>query len=222
MAIAGASRRSWAGAAIAAAGGFLIFNGVRSLRVGPRPIHVERSFIVNRPIEEVYSYWRNFENLPRFMRHLKSVSVTGDRESRWQARAPFGGSVSWDAEIVDEHPNSFLVWRSKEGSIVPNNGSVQFSKADDYHGGTYVTVSLNYDPPAGRFGSILATMFGEDADQQVREDLRRFKQLMEAGEVPTTVGQPHGRRTAFIRMVQAVATDEPKPGEQRPLRPQAV
>jgi uncharacterized membrane protein len=141
------------------------------------------------------------------MRHLRSVKVTGEKESIWEARTPIAGSVTWEAEIVDEQPNSFLVWRSKDGAMVPNNGSVLFERASDYHGGTRMTVVMNYDPPAGRLGSIFATMFGEDADQQVREDLRRFKQLMEAGEVPTTVGQPHGRRTAFVRMLHAAAEE---------------
>jgi uncharacterized membrane protein len=216
LAVVGLTRRSWPGVAMAAAGGLLIAGGVKQLRnQRPAGIHVERSFLINRPVEEVYSFWRNFENLPKFMRHLKSVTVNGDKESTWVARAPIAGSITWDAEIVDEQPNSFIVWRSKEGAMVPNNGSVLFERASDYHGGTKVTVVLNYEPPAGKLGSVFATMFGEDADQQVREDLRRFKQLMEAGEVPTTVGQPHGRRTAFVRMVQAAATDEPRPGEQR-------
>ena len=224
LAVIGLTRRSWPGVAMAAAGGLMIAGGVKQLRAGnaPRSIHVERSFLINRPVEEVYSFWRNFENLPKFMRHLKSVKVTSEKESRWQARAPIAGSIEWDAEIVDEQPNAFIVWRSKEGAMVPNNGSVIFEKASDYHGGTRLTVVMNYEPPAGKLGSIFATMFGEDADQQVREDLRKFKQLMEAGEVATTVGQPHGRRTAFVRMVQAAATDEPSRGEVQEIRPRAM
>ena len=223
LAVVGLTRRSWPGVAMAAAGGLMIAGGVRQLRnKRPEGIHVERSFLINRSVEEVYNFWRNFENLPKFMRHLKSVSVKNDKESTWEARAPIAGSVTWDAEIIDEQQNSFIVWRSKDGAVVPNNGSVLFEKASDYHGGTKLTVVLNYDPPAGRLGSIFATMFGEDADQQVREDLRKFKQLMEAGEVATTVGQSHGRRTAFIRMVQAAATDEPKRGEVRELKPRAM
>jgi uncharacterized membrane protein len=208
LAVVGLTRRSWPGVAMAAAGGLMVAGGVKRALLKRRAgINVERSLLINRPVEEVYSFWRNFENLPKFMRHLRSVKVTSDTESTWEARTPVAGSVTWDAEIVDEQPNSFLVWRSKDGAMVPNNGSVLFEPASDYHGGTRLTVVMNYDPPAGRLGSIFATMFGEDADQQVREDLRRFKQLMETGEVPTTVGQPHGRRTAFVRMMQA-ATDE--------------
>ncbi len=219
LAIIGLTRKSWPGAALAAAGGLMVAGGVKTMRNGrPQAIHVEKSFMVNRPVEEVYQFWRNFENLPKFMRHLKSVRNTGDKESRWQARAPIAGSVEWDAEIIDEQPNAYIVWRSKDGATVPNYGSVRFDKNSDYHGGTRLTVSLDYEPPAGKLGSIFATMFGEDADQQIREDLRRFKQIMETGEIPTTVGQPHGRRTAFVRMMQAAVTDEPKRGEVREMR----
>ena len=219
LTVAGLSRRSWQGVAVAAAGGLMVAGGVKRLLLKRRQgINVERSFLINRPVEEVYNFWRYFENLPKFMRHLRSVKVTSDKESTWEARSPIAGSITWDAEIVDEQPNSFIVWRSKDGAIVPNNGSVLFEPASQYHGGTRMTVVMNYDPPAGRLGSIFATMFGEDADQQVREDLRRFKQLMEAGEVPTTVGQPHGRRTAFVRMMQATATDEPSRDEVREMR----
>ena len=223
LAVVGLTRRSWPGVALAAAGGLMIAGGVKQLRHGkPSAIHVERSFLINRPVEEVYSFWRNFENLPKFMRHLKSVKVTGPKESRWQARAPIAGSIEWDAEIVDEQQNSFIVWRSIEGALVPNNGSVLFERASDYHGGTKLTVAMNYEPPAGKLGSVFATMFGEDADQQIREDLRKLKQLMESGEVATTVGQPHGRRTAFVRMVQAAATDEPRRNRVREMKPRAM
>lgn len=208
LAVLGLRRRSWPGVALAAAGGLIVAGGVKRAMLKRRKgISVERSFLINRPVDEVYNFWRNFENLPKFMRHLRSVKVTGEKESIWEARTPIAGSITWEAEIVDEQPNSFLVWRSKDGAMVPNNGSVLFERASDYHGGTRMTVVMNYDPPAGRLGSIFATMFGEDADQQVREDLRRFKQLMEAGEVPTTVGQPHGRRTAFVRMLHAAAEE---------------
>lgn len=213
LAAFGAMKRGWPGAALAAAGGLMMVGGARMRSVAPGPIHVERSFTINRPVEEIYQFWRNFENLPKFMRHLKSVEAKGGRFSRWSARAPMGASISWDAEIVEEEANKFIVWRSVPGSMLPNSGSVQFLPAAEYHGGTEVRVTLDYQPPAGRAGSIFATLFGEDADQQIREDLRRFKQLMEAGEIPTTEGQPHGRRSAFVRMVQAVASDEPKPGE---------
>jgi uncharacterized membrane protein len=223
LAVLGLTRRSWPGVAVAATGGLMIAGGVKTLRnKRPNGIHVERSFLINRPVEEVYKFWRNFENLPKFMRHLKSVQVVNEKETRWQARAPIAGSIEWDAEIVDEQENAFIVWRSKDRALVPNDGSVRFEKASEYHGGTQITVVMNYDPPGGKLGSIFATLFGEDADQQVREDLRRFKQLMETGEIPTTVGQSHGRRTAFIRMVQAVATDEPKRGEVREMNPRAI
>jgi uncharacterized membrane protein len=224
LAVVGLTRRSWPGVALATAGGLMIAGGVKQLRHGRRnAIHVERSFLIDRPVEEVYRFWRNFENLPKFMRHLKSVKMKGAKESTWQARAPIAGSIEWDAEIVDEQENSFIVWRSTESALVPNDGSVLFERASDYHGGTKLTVSMNYDPPAGKLGSVFATMFGEDADQQIREDLRRLKQLLESGEVATTAGQPHGRRTAFIRMVQAAAADdEARRSRIREMKPRAM
>src|SRR3569832_1411796 len=140
LAVVGLTRRSWPGVAMAAAGGLMIAGGVKQLRNRrPKGIHVERSFLINRPVEEVYSFWRNFENLPKFMRHLRSVKVNNDKESTWVARSPIAGSVSWDAEIVDEQPNSCIVWRSKDGAIGPNDGSVLFERASDYHGGTKMT-----------------------------------------------------------------------------------
>src|SRR5512140_3042841 len=145
LAVVGLTRRSWPGVALAAAGGLMVAGGVKQLRNRrPKAIHVERSFLIDRPVDEVYSFWRNFENLPKFMRHLKSVTVKGDKESTWVARAPIAGSITWDAETVDEQPGDFIVWRSKECAMVPNDGSVLFERASDYHGGTKITVVLNY------------------------------------------------------------------------------
>src|SRR5262249_49471792 len=130
--------------------------------------------------EELYRTWRNFENLPRFMRHLVSVQSHGDR-SHWVARAPGGTTVSWDAEIVNDEPNRLIAWRSLEGSTVDTAGSVHFTPAADGHG-TEVQVTLKYDPPAGRLGSWVAWLFGEEPGVQIEDDLARFKQQMEARE----------------------------------------
>jgi len=153
---------------------------------------VVRSITVNRPVEEVYRMWRDLENLPRFMSHLESVKVDGSR-SHWAARGPAGSSVTWDAEIINEEPNRLLAWRSLEGSTVSTAGSVHFRPAPGGRG-TEVMVTLKYDPPAGKLGSWLAWLFGEEPSLQVRDDLRRFKQLIEAEEVPTTQGQPSCRQ----------------------------
>ena len=158
---------------------------------GARGIHVEESVTINKPIADVFRFWRNFENLPSFMRHLESVAVREEGISHWVARGPAGVPVEWDARIINEVENSVIGWQSLEGSTISTAGSVHF---DDTEHGTRVRVHLQYNPPAGRLGAAVARLFGEEPGQTVREDLRRFKQLMETGEIPTTDGQPTGRR----------------------------
>ncbi len=206
LAVFGASRRSWTGAAIAAAGGFLVYQGFRETHKSAGPIHVERSFTINKPVAEVFQFWRNFENLPRFMQHLRSVRITGPRTSHWEARAPLGASVAWDAEITDEVENEYIVWQSLPGAVLEHRGAVQFRPAP-FADGTELIVSLDYRAPAGKLGAVIAQLFGESPERQIREDLRRFKQLIEAGEIPTIEGQPSGRRSAFTRMMHAVNAD---------------
>ena len=145
-------------------------------------ILTRRSITVNRPIEEVYAFWRNFENLPRFMRHLESVTVTDDRRSHWTAVAPAGKKVEWDAEILEDRENEFISWRSLPGSDVYNAGSVAFLRAPEDRG-TEVRVTLEYDPPFGKLGSKIAMLWREEPGQQVQDSLRQFKQVMETGEV---------------------------------------
>jgi uncharacterized membrane protein len=157
-----------------------------------RGIKVEKSVTVNRAPEELYRFWRNFENLPRFMDHLESVRVTGDNRSHWVAKAPAGRSVEWDAEIYNEKENELIAWRSLEGSDVNSAGSVHFTAAPGGRG-TEVRVVLKYDPPGGIVGAGIAKLFGEEPSQQIEEDLRRFKQVMETGETLNTTGQPSGR-----------------------------
>ena len=202
LAVFGVSRKNMPGIGLAALGGLLLYRGVRSTMADTQPLFVRRSFTINKPVNEVFQFWRNFENLPRFMRHLESVTSTSDRFSHWKARGPMKSTVTWDAEITDEVPNEYIVWSSVPGSMVENSGSVEFRPAT-FHGGTEVHVSIRYDAPGGKIGSLFASMFGENPEQQVREDMRRLKQLLEAGEIPTVVGQTSGRRTAFVRMMQA-------------------
>jgi len=158
---------------------------------GPRGVNVLESVTINRPIEELYRFWRNLENLPQFMRHLESVERVTDTISHWRAKAPAGSLVEWDAEIHNEVPNQVIGWRSLEGADVVSAGSVNFDAAAGGRG-TRVTVHLQYSPPGGKVGAAVARLFGRDAETEIREDLRRFKQLVEAGEVPTTTGQPRG------------------------------
>jgi uncharacterized membrane protein len=147
----------------------------------PAGIHVLSAITVNRSREDVYRFWRDLENLPKFMAHLESVRVR-DGRSTWRAKGPRGMSVEWDAEIVSDQPNENLAWRSCEGADVPNQGSVRFLDAPGGRG-TEVRVELRYDPPAGALGAAIAKLFGAEPGQEIAGDLRRFKQVLETGEV---------------------------------------
>jgi uncharacterized membrane protein len=152
----------------------------------PEPTHqtmrVKKSITVKRSPDEVYQFWRDFKNLPRFMKHLESVEVRDQRRSHWKAKAPAGANVAWDAEITEDRPNERITWRSLPGADVDNSGTVSFGPAPRRQG-TEVTVELEYAPPGGMVGVTLAKLFGEEPEQQVGGDLRRFKQVMETGEV---------------------------------------
>ena len=158
-----------------------------------RGTRVEKSVTINSSPEELYRFWRNFENLPRFMSHLKAVHVFDSKRSHWIAKGPAGSDAEWDAEIINEVPNELIGWRSVAGSRVDNAGSVHFTPATGGRG-TEVKVVLRYDPPAGLVGATVARIFGEDPAHQVSEDLRHLKQLVETGEIPTIESQPSGRK----------------------------
>lgn len=162
-------------------------------------IPIETTLIVNQTPQVCYEFWRKLENLPTFMRHLESVQATDDRTSHWVSKAPLGTHVEWDAEITEDRPGALLSWKSLPGSQIHNAGSVRF---EEYVGGrgTLVLVNLVYDAPGGPMGAALARLLGEEPKVQVREDLRRFKQLIETGEIPTTRGQPAGRRSRIARL----------------------
>lgn len=151
-------------------------------------VRVETTVTINTSPAELYRFWRNFENLPRFMEHLEAVQVKDDTHSHWKARGPAGKSVEWDAVIINDIANEVIAWKSTDAQIA-NAGSVRFREGPGGRG-TEVTVNLEYDPPAGKMGALVAKLFGEEPTQQVQDDLRRFKQVMEAGEIPTTDGQP--------------------------------
>jgi uncharacterized membrane protein len=148
---------------------------------GRRGIRVEESVTINRPLSELYRFWRNFENLPTFMNHLESVSMREEGISHWVAKGPAGMPVEWDARIINEVHDKVIGWQSLEGSMISTAGSVNFDEDVD---GTRVTVHLQYNPPGGKLGAAVAKLFGEEPNQTIREDLRRFKQLMETGEIP--------------------------------------
>lgn len=186
-------------AALAAVGGYALFRSVagdkhdRQGRSRWRGIHVEESVTIDAPASKIYGHWRKLENLPSIMSHVRKVEDLGNGRSRWTADAPAGRAVEWEAEMVQDLENERLTWRSVPGSDVPNEGSVAFRERSGGRG-TEVHVILMYHPPGGALSAGLATLFGQEPSQQVRDDLRRFKQKMEAGE---TVGdaykQPSGR-----------------------------
>ncbi|HEU0130427.1 MAG TPA: SRPBCC family protein [Mycobacteriales bacterium] len=166
---------------------------------------------VNRPAADVYAFWRDLENLPTFMAHLESVTVRNGMRSHWVAKAPGGRTVEWDAEITDDSPNRLIAWRSVPSADVANSGSVRFAAAPGGRG-TEIRVELDYDMPGGKLGTLVAKLFGEEPEQQVRDDLRRCKQVLETGEVVVSDGSPDGtkaRRLVAQRKAQPVETPEP-------------
>jgi uncharacterized membrane protein len=170
---------------------------------GNRGIEVKRAITVNKPRDELFRIWRNFENLPRFMKHLQRVDVdeaSGQGRSHWVTKAPFGREVEWDAEIIEERENEYLVWHSLPGSVVESMGRVEFEDAPGARG-TIVRVSMQYNPPAGSMGAAIAKLLGEEPGQQIRADLRNFKQMMETGEIASVEGQPSGRNQRFERPI---------------------
>ncbi|HVF10812.1 MAG TPA: SRPBCC family protein [Abditibacteriaceae bacterium] len=221
LALYGLTRRSWGGMALAVLGGSLIYRGAtghcsicqvlgrntaeaeemerhgapQSTATGngiaSGGIRVEKAVTINKSPEELYQFWHNFENLPRFMNHLESVQIIDDKRSHWVAKAPAGRTVEWDAEITQDEENALIAWRSTDNADVPNSGTVRFQPLSAGRG-TEVEVSVRYTPPGGVLGALAAKMFGEEPSQQIADDLRRFKQLMEAGEIATTEGQPRG------------------------------
>jgi len=199
MVLMGLRQRSLRGALTAIAGGTLAYKaatekgGIQEALGMDKTIKVEKTVTINKPADELYRFWRSLENLPHFMKHLKSVTVISDKRSHWVANAPLGASVEWDADIIEERENEFISWASVEGADVDNAGFVRFKKAPGDRG-TEVKVVMEYAPPGGVVASAIAKLFGEEPEQQIGDELRRFKQLMEAGEISTTEGQPSGRK----------------------------
>ncbi len=163
-----------------------------------QPLLVRKSIIVGRSPDEVYRFWRNFEQLPRFMNHLQSVTQLDAGRSHWVTKGPAGTNVEWDAQIIEDKPNQLIAWRSLEGSDVDNAGQVRFQQAPGDRG-TVVNVELRYHPPAGKLGALFAKILGEAPEKQIAVDLLRFKQLIETGEVARTEGQPAGRPRSTSR-----------------------
>jgi len=159
-----------------------------------KPISTVQTIAVNKTPEECYQFWRNFENLPRFMEHVESVRALGDGRYHWVVKAPAGMNVEWDAELTQDSPNR-IAWQSLPGADVVNSGAVEFQKATTGHG-TIVKAIIHYNPPGGKLGSTIAKLFGEEPSVQAKMDLRRFKAVIETGEAPTIEGQPSGRESS--------------------------
>lgn len=154
-------------------------------------VHVTKALTINKSPAELYEFWRNFENLPVFMRHLEAVTTTDEKTSHWKAKAPLGQSVEWNAEVTSDIPNQRIGWKSLEGSDIANSGVIEFLPTRDR--GTEVKVTMTYEAPGGKLGEWIAWALGEEPSIQVAEDLRRFKSLMETGLIMKTEGQPSGR-----------------------------
>lgn len=207
LAVLGLSRRSKSGTALAALGGGLAFLGTR-ISSASSQLTSHSSVLLNCSREQAFRFWHDFENLSRFMRHIHSVSKIADKQYRWTALTPLGGRLSWDAEIVAERDNELISWRSLPGSEIEVDGSVEFRNAPGNRG-TIVDAIVIYRPPAGSIGRSVAKLFGKYPSFTMRQDLRRFKALVETGEIPTIEGQSHGPRSAKIAVLRLFNPDQP-------------
>ena len=172
-------------------------------------VHVSKVVTIKQSPETVYQFWRRLETLPQFMEHLEAVRVTDPRHSHWVAKAP-GGRVEWDAEITEDVPNERLAWQSLHGAEIENRGIVRFRPAPADRG-TEVKVDVYYDAPGGAAGATIAKWFGEEPQQQVRDNLRRFKQMMETGEVVRSEGSLEGMGQGVLKQRKA----QPPEGRKR-------
>lgn len=205
MMLLGLRQRSLRGLLTAVAGGGLAYRAATSEKSLPeavadatginQPVRVSKAVTIsNKSPEELYSFWRKLENLPTFMKHLESVTELDQTRSHWVAKAPLGQSVQWDADIIGDIPNQFIAWASAENADVENSGFVKFVPAPGDRG-TEVHVTMEYKIPGGQVTATLAKLTGEEPEVQLTDELHRFKQLMEAGEIATTEGQPSGRKS---------------------------
>jgi uncharacterized membrane protein len=189
-------------------------------------IVLKRSITVNRSPEALYGFWKNLENLPQFMYHLQSVRNLGEGRSHWVTQGPAGTTVEWDAQITEDRPNVLLAWRSLEGADVDQSGVVRFERRPGDRG-TAVRVEMQYRPPAGFAGAAVAALFNQAPEQQIYDDLRRFKQIMEIGEIVRSDALPEGagqmlqrparplQSAPAIEQPMATTRSQPQAGEQR-------
>jgi len=189
----------------------LIAKDIKTLRYG-YGIKIKKSVTVNRPTEVLYSYWRNLSNLPRLFENVLSVEILDSSRSHWTLRVPGGINLEWSAEITVDRKNEMIGWRSLDDADLDNAGYVRFEPAVGGRG-TVVRVALQYNPPAGRLGSAVSALLGEKPASQVVEALRKFKQLMESGEIATAADQKEKARS--IEPVE-VASEDSFPASDAP------
>lgn len=220
LALFGLTRGSMGGLVWALLGGGMIYRGVRGHSYlyellglntvkespdtianlpGNQGIKVERAVTINCPADELYRFWRNFENAPRFMKDVESVQVIDNSHSHWMAKTPLGTTIEWDAEVIDERENRLISWRANGWTIAPSAGTVRFEPATGGRG-TVARLELEYKQLKGPIGTALAKFLGKIPENEARDDMRNFKELMEAGEIATTKGQPTGQRSFLGRM----------------------
>ena len=206
----GRRKGDWGGLLLALAGAGLLYRGMsghcfcyqtlgistanhnkNTVIPAKQGVKVEKSLTINRPASELYSFWRDLTNLPRVFKHLKSVEMQDGNVSHWVATGPADVRVEWDAEVLNDHENSLIAWRSLPDSQVETAGSVRFEPTNNDRG-TNVTVSMKYNPPGGQLADKVASWFGGSLEANLNNDLRNFKSLMETGEIPSTAGQSRG------------------------------
>jgi uncharacterized membrane protein len=211
LALTGLSRRSKSGLALAAGGGLLSWLGAKA-GSQQRELIARSSILLNCSPEQAYEFWSNIENLPLFMRHLESVTQSGENQSHWVAIGPLGKRIRWTAEIAFDRQGDVIAWRSLPDSEIYVDGVVKFRKATGDRG-TIISVFVVYQPPAGSIGNAFAKMLGKDPNFMMRQDLRRLKALIETGEIPTVEGQSHGPRSATAAVARVLNPDDPIRGE---------
>ena len=213
LALIGLSRRSRSGIAVAAAGGLLSYAGAKA-DVRQRELLARSSILLNCTPQEAYQFWKNFENLPLFMRHIESVTLLHENRSKWTAIGPLGKPIHWHAETAIDRKDEVIAWRSLPDSEIYVDGVVKFRNAPGNRG-TIVTVVVVYQPPAGAIGNALSRLLGKDPSFMMRQDLRRLKALIETGEIPTVDGQSHGPRSGVAAAARIINPDDPIKGDAR-------
>jgi uncharacterized membrane protein len=208
LAAFGIRQRSLTGAVLASAGGYLIYSGITSptpltdaARRTAVPVVAQKTFTIDKPAAEIFQFLRTPENYPRIMENIDSVVSISQNRTQWKTKSRFGKRYEWESQITEVRENELIAWQTVPGSEIDSVGSIRLSPAPAGRG-TEVRLHITYKPPLGKVGQAFALMFGEDAEQQIRESLRHLKQVLETGEIPTIKGQPHGKRSAADKALQ--------------------